>query len=308
MKNETQTGITARRWSWFSFLVGIGVATCVFALSSPWRKNVAQRPPLRVPIETERDRGSSPGTAEASSVDEVLRIAKDALDHIRLNVVDYTATMVQQETVGGVLGVPTHIALKIKQPTTIPSPDGGQGEFRTMRVYLRFLEPASVAGREVIWAQDLYDAQLVAHEGGWMGVMTLRLDPTGMLAMRGQKYPIYDIGLEKLIVKLIERGSRDLGNPDVSVTIDRNLELDGNACQLVVVKRSRPSGEADDFSRAEICFDVARKLPLRYTSYGWPDDAGNVQVIESYTYLNIQTNVGLADKDFDPDNPEYAYP
>jgi outer membrane lipoprotein-sorting protein len=132
-----------------------------------------------------------------------------------------------------------------------------------------------------------------------------------MIAMRGQKYPISDIGLTNLLKKLIERGQRDLDNPNVSVTITKNVTVDGIQCELIQVRRSEPSGGPDDFSLAEIVLDGTRNLPIRYTAYGWPKDDQTVDtkapLIESYTYLNIKTNVGLTDLDFDPTNPEYQF-
>jgi hypothetical protein len=242
--------------------------------------------------------------AVASSMDEVLQLAEDALLNMRQNLNDYTAVMTKQETVGGVLTEPTRMAMKV-----MCTHRGGKlDESEPMRVYLRFLEPQSQAGREVIWAADLHDAKLVVHEAGLMGLVTVRLDPTGMIAMRGQRHPIYEIGLTKLVQKLIERGERDRNHPDISVTIRRDLLLDGLKCDLVTVYRKKPSGDANDFSRAEICFDATRKLPIRYTAYGWSDDAATTPLIESYTYQDIQTNVGLTEQDFDPENPEYQFP
>lgn len=237
-------------------------------------------------------------------MDEVLRIAEDALLHMRQNLDDYAATLVKQETVGGVLTEPTELAIKVM----CTHRGGKMDESEPMRVYLRFVSPPGLAGREVIWGKDLFDGKLVVHEAGLMGLVTLQLDPTGMIAMRGQRYPIYEIGLTKLVQKLIERGEVDQNNPDISVTIKRDVQLDGHKVDLITVLRRKPSGKEDDFSRAEICFDRQRKLPLRYTAYGWGNDANKPPLIESYTYKDVQTNVGLSDADFDPQNPDYQFP
>lgn len=242
-----------------------------------------------------------------SSIAEVLQIAEDSLNRLRQDVDDYTATLIKQESIHSVVGEATEMLVKVQ----CQHRGGTMDESQPMRVYLRFTQPASVAGREVIWSEDLHGGKMVAHEAGLMGMLTVRIDPYGMLAMRGQKYPISDIGLTNLLKKLIERGQQDLDNPNVSVTITKNIEIDGLQCDLIQVRRSEPSGKPDDFSLAEICLDRTRNLPVRYTAYGWPAEGqpadGKMPLLESYTYLNIKTNVGLTEADFDPANPEYQF-
>ena len=252
-------------------------------------------------------RAGQSGRTVESSMDEVLQIARDALVHLYRNVDDYTATLVQQETTAGRLSEPHEISLKVHCRHRGPNRDDSE----PFRVYLRFERPASVAGREVIYAEDKYDGKLVVHEAGLLGLLTVYLDPTVMVAMRGQRYPIYEIGLTNLVKKLIERGEEDRTNPDVTVTITRDWELDGQRCDLIVVRRGQPTGQPDDFSRAEICFDRERHLPLRYAAYGWPAgslqtaDPADAPLMDTYPYLNVKTHVGLTESDVDHKNPDY---
>ncbi len=236
---------------------------------------------------------------------DVLQMANATLEQMRASLDDYTATFVKQETVGGKLGEPTEMSIKVQ----CSHRGGNLDESQPMRVYLRFNRPASIAGREVIWAKDLHDGKMVVHEAGLLGLMTLRLDPTGLIAMQGQRYPIWNIGLTNLAKKLIERGDLDRDNNAISVSIKHNMMIQDRNCDLIEVRRSEPSGRKDDFARAEIVIDTERGLPLRYTAFGWPTGNSNDQpLIESYTYLDIQTNVGLGDTDFDPANPSYKFP
>ncbi len=251
---------------------------------------------------------------------DVLRLAEAALSTWQAEVDDYTATLIKQESVGGVVGEPNEVSIKVQCRHRGPD----RQETQPMRVYLRFDQPSGVAGREVIWCEDLHDGKLVAHEGGLMGLLTVRLDPTGMLAMRGQRYPITEIGLTNLYKQLVQRGEQDRDNPDVSVTRRGGLSGDPQAgspasIDLIEVRRKQPSGAPDDFSLARIYFDNERSLPFKYEAYGWPakgtvtpDADGTLPIselplLESYAYLNLQTNVGLSDKDFDPTNPDYQY-
>ncbi len=297
-----------RRGRWLfalGFLLGLSIGAIV-AIAPAEHRDDSLPPNLAARASSG---GHLPAEPTESSIEEVLEIAKVALAHMHEHLDDYTATLIKQESVNGVLGEVQQMAIKVQTPHR----GGAVDESQPLRVYLRFEHPRSVAGREVIWGEDLYEGNMVVHEGGLLGLMTLRLDPSGMIAMRGQRYPVYEIGLTNLVKKLIERGEQDRNNPDVSVTITRDCEMEGQVCDLIEVKRGSPSGHADDFSRAEICFDRIRNLPLRYAAYGWPPgpletaDLASAPLLESYTYLDVKTNIGLTDADFDFRNPSYRF-
>ena len=128
--------------------------------------------------------------------------------------------------------------------------------------------------------------------------------------MRGQRYPITNIGLTRLVEMLIERGTADVGNPNVNVTLTKNHPFDGQMAELIQVRRTEPSGGPEDYSIGEIVFDRERMLILQYRSYGWSNDPNQPvgPLLESYSYYDLKTNVGLTEADFDPDNPNYRYP
>lgn len=240
------------------------------------------------------------------SMAELLELAKDAHAHVVATLDDYTARFVKQETdLRGNLGASTEMAMKVQTTHR-------RGGLDTpMRVYLKFLSPDEVAGREVIWCADRYDGKLIVRETGILGSVPIPpLDPEGMIAMRGQRYPIREIGLTKLLEKLIVRGEPDRDDPSIRVTIDQDQMLDDRRVWLIRIRRQSPAEGENNFSLAEILFDPERKLVLRYRSFGWPEDenAERPPLIESYTYHDVETNVGLTDLDFDRANPEYDFP
>ena len=239
-----------------------------------------------------------------SSITEVIELAEAALASMQDQLPDYTARFVKQERdESGSLSEKSEMRVKIQTRLRNESDDA------PMRIYLKFIAPEATAGREVIWGKDLYDGQMAVHETTFLlSWKTLWLDPTGIAAMAGQRFPIYEIGLTRLVEKLIERGQADVGNPDVSVTITRDHEFDGLKCELIQAKRTKPGGGKDDFSLAEIVYDPERKLVLSYRSFGWPSEGQEVPLLESYEYLDLKTNVGLTDQDFDVANPDYQFP
>ena len=244
-------------------------------------------------------------TNEELTMSDVLDMAQAAKTHLATTLNDYTARFVKQELDNnGVLGPESEILMKVQTRLRNESNDA------PMRVYMAFNTPQNVKGREVIWGADLYDGKMAVHEVGLLlGLKTLWLDPTGFLAMQGQKFPISEIGILKLIDKLIDRGEPDRDNPDLSVTVIPHQELDGTPTELIQIRRSKPSNKEDDFSLAEIILDPERQLILGYRSFGWPAQKGDdPPLMESYTYHDVKTNVGLKESDFDPKNPDYDFP
>ncbi|NND97084.1 MAG: DUF1571 domain-containing protein [Pirellulaceae bacterium] len=245
-----------------------------------------------------------------ATMSDVLELAQAAREHIATNLNDYTATFIKQEAdERGTLGEETVIQLKVQTRLRNDTDDA------PMRVYLRFTAPESYKGREVLWGEDIYDGQMAVHETGLLlGFKTIWLDPNGMIAMQGQRYPISEIGLTRLVEKLIERGEKDRHNPNVVVTITHDHKIGDVPAQLIQVRRTQPSGDdKEDFALAEIAIDPERQLILQYRSFGWPSPdnpsgSTDLPLQESYTYQNIQTNVGLTDSDFDVKNPLYNFP
>lgn len=251
--------------------------------------------------------GEATSLTRQSSIEEVLKLADEALLSIQGSLVDYTARFIKQErNPSGQLNEKSEMDVKIQTRHRNESNDA------PMRIYLKFHAPEATVGREVIWGKDLYDGQMAVHEVTvLLSWKTLWLDPTGMLAMAGQRYPIYEIGVTGLVEKLIQRGKKDLNNPDVTVTITREYDYDDRKCELIQAKRAKPGGGEDDFSLAEIVYDPERLLILSYRSFGWPANGATdepLPLVESYEYRNLKTNVGLTDLDFDVTNAAYTFP
>ncbi len=238
------------------------------------------------------------------TMSDLLELAQQARESMAENLDDYTAHFVKQDRgTNGVLNEQEEMLLKVQTRLR------GDSEDAPLRVYMKFLAPESKQGREVIWGEDLNDGKLCVHETGLLGLKRLNLEPTGLLAMQGQRYPITSAGLVRLVEKLIERGERDRNNPNISITTDPHHQLGDVTAELIQVRCSKPRGGEDDFSLAEVVIDRERALILMFRSFGWPENEGDdLPLLESYTYHNIQTNVGLTDEDFNPDNPNYDYP
>ena len=253
---------------------------------------------------TAKSDGSHPPSAAAHPLDPALEIAQNSLAHIRQNVADYSAILIKRELIDGSLSDYEFMGVKVRNRKLA----GGQ-LITPFSVYMAFLKPAAVKGREVIYVENQNNGNVVAHEGGMKGrfLPTVTLDPHGMLAMRGQRYPITEVGLENLVIKLIEKGERDRQRGECEVQFQQGAKVGGRDCTVLSVTHpvSRPYF---DFHIAQIFIDTELNMPVRYCAYTWPQTAGGEPVLlEEYTYQNVKTNIGLTDADFDQKNSKYNF-
>ena len=240
----------------------------------------------------------------AHPLDPAIDLARTTLTDIRAQLLDYQAIMVKREWIDGELREPEFMKVKVRNRRVInerPVP---------FSVYMRFLKPKSIRGREVIYVEGQNSGKLLAHEipGSLKNIMTVRLDPTGWMAMQNSRHPIYEAGIENLVCKLIEKAERDKAVGLCEVEFSDSAKINDRACTKITVTHQdqRPPF---DFHKAEVFIDQELKLPVRYAAYLWPTATQpEPQLLEEYTYLNVETNVGLTDVDFDPNNPDYDFP
>jgi hypothetical protein len=230
----------------------------------------------------------------------VLRMAVEGYQQLRGNVQDYTCVMVRRERVEGRLGPHEFIYAKVRQRKVLD----GQVVV-PFGVYLKFLKPASVAGREVLYVEGKYDGEMLARRGGTrFAFVTTRLAPNSDLAMQGNRYPITEFGIENLLRRLIE-SARDELNYTCHVEYLPEAMINGRRVDGVVVTHPDTEPRAP-FFQARIFVDEELQVPVHYESYDWPKERGKEPLLtEQYTYTNLQLNVGLTEMDFDESNPDY---
>ena len=251
---------------------------------------------LKVPA-PEPPRGTS---AEASPIRSVLAMAVDGYKRVRAEVDDYTCVVVRRERVDGKLGPHEFIYGKVRHRRT----QNGRVVV-PFSVYLKFLKPRTVAGRELLYVEGKNNGEIWARRGGTrFAFVTMKLDPNGDLAMRGNRHPITEFGVEKLLYRLAESARRDLFAP-CDVEYLQDASINGVPATGVVVTQKYPS-ENHDYYQARIFVDKDKGLPIHYETYGWPKSPGELpELLEQYTYTNLNLNVGLTDADFSEDNPQY---
>lgn len=240
--------------------------------------------------------------AEPHPLDPALAFAEEKLLKLRNTIHDYEAIMIKQERVGGELLPAEYMTIKVRNERIL---DGKEQPFS---IYLKFLRPSNFKGREVIFVDGKNEGNLIAHECGFMNIMRVSLKPTSALAMRGNRYPITDAGIENLVEKLIERGRRDRACGHCDVEFFENAKVLGRTCTMIQVKHDENKAPYD-FHIGRIYIDDEHQVPIRYEAYTWPKEGETeLPLLESYTYAKLKINVGLTDDDFNPDNENYDYP
>ncbi|HUP81646.1 MAG TPA: DUF1571 domain-containing protein [Pirellula sp.] len=303
---------------WAARLIGCFIAIAVLATVSArilWHRfaNEAEAAAKTTGERNEHNWKSSTESgveSPAHPLDPLLDFARAALRNHFQKHQDYTAILIKRERVGGKLVAETKMALKLKYGKR----KGAEILERPVSVYLKTLEPKSQAGREVIWVQGRNDNKLTVHEAGLLGLITVDLLPESRLAMAGNRYPITEIGIEKLLGKLIEKGERDRLLGPATIRTTEKVAFDGKTCRLIEVIHESPTavinGKTVEFEYylAQIYIDYERLLPLKYVSFSWPKAPGDApELIEEYTYQDVSLNVGLSESDFDPKNPDYGF-
>jgi outer membrane lipoprotein-sorting protein len=236
----------------------------------------------------------SSGQAGEHPLMPVLRWAYTGVGNVE-KLQDYSATLVKRERVGSKVGEYDYMFVKVRQ--------------KPFSVYIYFLSPQDLKGQEVIYVQGQNNGNLLAHTVGIKDklVGTVPLKPDGVMAMRGNRYPLTEIGILNLIRRLVEVGEQDVKYGECNVKFYKGAKINNRVCTCIEVVHPTPRRNFL-FHLARIFVDDELNIPIRYESYDWPKEAsGTPELIEEYTYLNLKLNNGFTDADFDIKNPNYKF-
>lgn len=240
----------------------------------------------------------APISIQDQPFDHALRWARAGLKHIHNHIHDYTCTLVKRERVDGELSEYQYVYCKVRHTN-----DAGQA---SLGIYMRFLAPSAVQGREVLFVEGENDGHMIARKGGRrFAYITVEVDPTSELAMRDNRYPITEFGVKNLVSRLIEVAEEEAALNECSVRYFRNAKVDGRICTGIEVTK-QVQREDSRFYQAKIYIDNELQVPIHFETYDWPaEEGGEPQLLEQYTYRNLQVNLGMTDADFDRNNASY---
>ena len=250
------------------------------------------RPPYQVADRTEASQaaGAAPqlGPAQANEhpLMSTLRWAYTGLGQIE-KIQDYSATLAKRERIGGKVLDYEYMFIKVRH--------------RPFSVYMYFLGPPDLKGREVIFIEGQNGGNMLAHGTGMQYTMfgTVKLRPDGPVAMQNQRYPLTELGILNMTRRLVEVGEKDIKFGECDVKYYDGAKINNRVCTCIEVIHPVPRRNFL-FHLARVFVDKDYNVPIRYESYDWPHEKGaSPELMEEYTYLNLKLNNGFTDADFD---------
>jgi len=244
-----------------------------------------------------------PTNDQAGRLQYVLDFARDAYTRLTKDVRDYDCQLVKRERVNGELGSYQYLYVKVRQEQKSNS-----HMVVPFSVFLRFLKPERMEGREVLYVANANQGDLIARRGGRRSPnVTIQLPPDSPMAMDGNRYPITEIGFENLTKRLIEVLEQEQKHHDGVIEVFPNAKIDGRKCTHFRLTHAQRRADLT-YYMAEVSVDNELKIPVYFRSFDWPvEEGGKPRLLEEYFYKQVRLNVGLTDQDFDRNNPDYHF-
>jgi hypothetical protein len=244
-----------------------------------------------------------PAGDRAGRLQYVLNFARDAATRIDTEVSDYTCILVKRERVEGMVSSYQYMHAKIRQEKK-----EGDKVVVPLSVFLSFLKPERMEGREVLFVENQNQGDLIARRGGRRSPnMTVQLPPDHPMAMDGNRYPVNEIGFQNLTKRLIEVLENEQKFNSGVIDIFPDAKVDGRKCTHFRLTHSTPRPDLA-YCKAEVSVDDELGIPVYFRSFDWPAKEGDPpRLLEEYYYKSVKLNVGLTDQDFDVNNPDYHF-
>jgi len=202
------------------------------------------------------------------------------------SVNSYTAIFHKQERIKGVLAEEETIFIKFKRP---------------FRVYMKWVKDP-YKGRECLYVQGANNNRIKAHEGGILSLVKLNLNPLSSRAMKGNRHPITEAGLENLIKLIGSELRRGTEAGEIELKDHGEETIYGRTTRKIEAIFPKEKEKGYYCYRAVISLDIELKVPIKSVIYDWQN-----RLMESYGYEQLRLNAGLTAADFDPKNPEYKF-
>ena len=189
---------------------------------------------------------------------------------------DYTAVLIKQERLRGLLHHEEYILFKFKKPFCI---------------YMKWLEGFG-EGREILYDPAKNEGKMVIRPHGFITIFVpmLYLDPENSLVKKRSRHTIKEAGLGVAIKNLIDQ--YDLADKKG----DLKIEVKGEE-----IKAFFPEGKGYYAGRIITFIDQELNLPTHISIYDWKDN-----LLETASYTQLKLNVGLTADDFNPRYPAYG--
>jgi hypothetical protein len=225
-----------------------------------------------------------PAAARQTDLDQPLAWMQEAKRNYTA-VKDYTCTLVSQENVNGKLLDQNIIQMKVK---TTP-----------FSVHMRWIKPDKSANQELAFVLGKNNNKMRVKSRILGAGFFVSIDPNDKRVTQHSRHTILEAGIGNMIEQTINQWEKDrvLDKTQVKTA---NFLCNGRDCYRIELTRVQKS-PAFYCHRSVIFLEKDSKLPIRLENYGWPREGGPAdgELLESFSYVNLQFNVGLKDADFD---------
>ncbi len=232
-----------------------------------------------------------------------LAAAETALKRFDSEIEGYTCLLIKRERIQDDLSEHQYLWMKVREPRR-----QGQQITTPQSIYIRYLKPAYLAGREILYVENERDGKVLARKGGRrLPNLTMPIRPDSSLAMAQSRQPISKAGIRHLLEELVQSMRNELVDSDCVLNEYKSAKMSGRPCRHFEVRQQvrKPGLE---YQVARVLLDEELRLPVYFASYAWSDQPDGEPVLqEEYMFTRLKLNPNLTDADFQRDNPEYKF-
>jgi hypothetical protein len=248
-----------------------------------------------------RPSSPTPGTLlPGHPLTPVLQYARQEQAYLQQTVHDFTCRLAKRERIDGILQDYQYVDMRVREEIR-----DGDRLVRPLSIYLKFIGPASVAGRRVLFVEGQNDGKMLVRNGGrHFDYVVAQIDPDGRAAQAESLVPITQTGFNRVLrhmIEILERHAQaDPSGENTKVERISGAKINHRPCNVVrILHPAKENGL--EFHVANVFIDVELHLPVRVDFSDWPRRAGQPPpLLAEYTYSDLKLNVNLPDSAFDP--------
>jgi hypothetical protein len=266
-----------RRLGWFTL-----AAVLALAVISGANPPAAAPPPA--PPATKTSATTPPAPAPDSPFDEPLRLIAEARKAYQ-GVKDYRCTFIKRELLGGQLQAENVVVMQVRA--------------KPFSVFLDWKAPRDLVGQQACYVAGQNDGMMRVQPTGAAGLLGfLSIDPKDARVLENSRHAITEAGFGHLIERFghCYETARKQGKAEVRTAL---YEYNHRHCTRIETTYTDPKVATDGIGRSMLYLDKETHLPVRCECYEFPRAGSREgQLMEVYSYVNVQLNVGLADDVF----------
>jgi hypothetical protein len=201
------------------------------------------------------------------------------------DVSDYRCTFIKRERIDGKLQPENVMVMSVR--------------VKPFSVYLDWKAPRDSDVQQACYVAGRNDGMMLVHPTGALGLagfLKMNLDDSRVTG--NSRHAITEAGFGHLIERFSHcyEAARKSGKAEVKVA---QYDYNKRRCTRIELTYTDLKNLEDGVWRSVLYLDKESHLPVRCECYAPPrDKGGEGELLETYSYVNVQLNVGLADEVF----------